>query len=485
MFSVNLSTKNTMGNPKGFLTINKKEAGYRPVHERVADFGEVEQTLNTEDRMLQASRCMDCGVPFCHWACPLGNKMPEWQDLLYKGKWKEAAELLQSTNDFPEFTGRICPAPCEKACVLNLDENSVTIRENEVAIIEYAFQQGYIQPNPPKKRNGKKVAVIGGGPAGMAAANQLNQKGYTVTLFEKENAVGGLLRYGIPDFKLNKTVIDRRLAIMQAEGIEIKTNTEVGKNCSTTELLKTFDAVCITIGAQHARDLTVEGRNLSGIHFAMEFLSQQNKLNRGDKIEEKEIISAKGKNVLVIGGGDTGSDCVGTSIRQGALSVTQIEILPKPPEGTNPETPWPYWPNTLRTSSSHKEGCERRWSLATKKFIAGKDGKLAGVEVVEVTWEKDEKGAFSMKETGKPEIIKAELVTLALGFVSPIHEGLINEFGLEKDARGNVKIHPKTRQTSVAKIFAAGDAATGASLVVRAIDSGRNAAEQIDTFLSK
>ncbi len=474
-----------MGNPKGFLTIEKKEAGYRPIHERIADFGEVEQTLNSEDRKLQAARCMDCGVPFCHWACPVSNKMPEWQDLLFKGKWKEAVDCLQSTNDFPEFTGRICPAPCEKACVLNLDDNSVTIRENEAAIIEHAFEHGYIKPTPPKTRNGKTVAVIGSGPAGLAAANQLNKKGYTVTLFEKENALGGLLRYGIPDFKLNKSVIDRRLEIFKAEGIEFKTNTEVGKDIRGAEILNKFDAVLIAIGAQVPRDLPIEGRQIAGIHFAMDFLTQQNQLNRGEEITEETKISAKGKNVLVIGGGDTGSDCVGTSIRQGANSVTQIEILPKPPEGKNDETPWPYWPNTLRTSSSHKEGCNRRWSMATKKFIANKDGKLSGVEVVEVAWEKDKTGQFKMKEVGKPEIIKAELVTLAMGFINPIHDGLVNELGLEKDARGNVKIDPKTFQTSVAKVFAAGDAATGASLVVRAIDSGRNASTQIDTFLTK
>ncbi|MBN2661841.1 MAG: FAD-dependent oxidoreductase, partial [Tannerellaceae bacterium] len=282
-----------MGNPKGFLTINKKEAGYRPVQERVNDFSEVEQTLNLDDRKLQASRCMDCGVPFCHWACPLGNKMPEWQDLLYKGKWKEAAELLQSTNDFPEFTGRICPAPCEKGCVLNLEEDSVTIRENEAAIIEFAYEQGYVKPNPPKVRNGKKVAVIGGGPAGMAAANQLNKKGYAVTLFEKDNAIGGLLRYGIPDFKLNKGIIDRRLAIMELEGIEFKVNTEIGKDIKGAEVLKSYDAVCITIGAGVPRDLPVEGREIPGVHFAMDFLTQQNHINRGDKIDEKTHISAK------------------------------------------------------------------------------------------------------------------------------------------------------------------------------------------------
>ncbi len=473
-----------MGNPKGFMTIKKKEAGYRPAHERITDFSEVEQTLNSDDRKLQAARCMDCGVPFCHWACPVSNRMPEWQDLLFKGRWKDAIDSLQSTNDFPEFTGRICPAPCEQACVLNLDKDSVTIRENEAAIVEYAFEHGYIKAEKIT-RNGKSVAVIGGGPAGMAAANQLNKKGYKVTLFEKDNAIGGLLRFGIPDFKLNKSIIDRRLQVMGEEGIEFKVSTEVGKDITGAEIMKQFDAVCITIGAQQARDLPVEGRDISGVHFAMDFLGQQNHINRGDEVAPEEIISAKGKNVLVIGGGDTGSDCVGTSIRQHAASVTQIEILPQPPETDNPDTPWPYWPNTLRTSSSHKEGCERRWSLATKKFIADKNGNLEGVEVVEVVWGKDDQGKFTMKEVGKPEIIKAELVTLAMGFVSPIHEGLCDELGLDYDARGNVKIDPSTQQASVAKVFAAGDAAVGASLVVRAIDSGRKAAQQIDNYLSK
>lgn len=473
-----------MGNPKGFLTIDKREAGYRPVHERIEDFSEVEQTLNSDDRKLQAARCMDCGVPFCHWACPVSNRMPEWQDLLYKGKWEDAVNSLQATNDFPEFTGRICPAPCEKACVLNLDNNSVTIRENEAAIIEYAFAHDYIKVNKPK-RNGKTVAVIGGGPSGMAAANQLNQKGYKVSLFEKDNAIGGLLRYGIPDFKLNKGVIDRRLKFMEAEGIVFKTNTEVGKDIKGAEILKDFDAVCITIGAMAPRDLPAEGRTIPGVHFAMDFLTQQNHINRGEEVKEADRISAKGKNVLVIGGGDTGSDCVGTSIRQRAKSVTQIEIMPKPPEDTNEDTPWPYWPNILRTSSSHKEGCERRWSLATKKFIADKKGNLSGVEVIEVAWEKDAEGKFTMKEVGKPEVIKAELVTLAMGFVHPIHEGLLKELDLQLDVRGNVNIHPKTQQTSNEKVFAAGDAAMGASLVVRAIDSGRKAAEQIDAYLKK
>ena len=364
-----------MGNPKAFITIARKEAGYRPVSERIYDFGEVEQTLNREDRKLQASRCMDCGIPFCHWACPLGNKMPEWQDLIYKGKWKEGVESLHETNNFPDFTGRICPAPCEKSCVLALHEAPVTIRENEAAVTEVAFTEGMIVAHPPKTRTGKKIAVIGSGPAGLAAAQQLNRKGHNVTIFEKDNSLGGLLRYGIPNFKLNKNIIDRRLNQLLEEGIEFKPNCEVGKDISGEEIMKGFDAVCIAIGAGHPRDIQPEGRDLKGIHFAMEFLSQQNQLIMGENVPADKIINAKNKHVLVIGGGDTGSDCVGTSIRQGAVKVTQIEILPQPPVGKNPDTPWPYYPTILKTSSSHMEGCTRKWSLNTKQFI-GKNGKV-------------------------------------------------------------------------------------------------------------
>ena len=471
-----------MGNPKAFMMIPRKDAGYRPVQDRIQDFGEVEQTLNREDRKLQASRCMDCGIPFCNWGCPLGNKMPEWQDLLYKGKWKEAIDNMHETNNFPDFTGRVCPAPCEKACVLNLHDAPVTIRENEASISEVGFIEGHIKPLPPKTRSGKKVAIIGSGPAGMAAAQQLNRKGHNVTLFEKDNKIGGLLRYGIPNFKLNKLVIDRRLAQMEAEGIEFKTNCEVGKDISGKEILDNYDAVAITIGAGQPRDITPEGRDLKGIYFAMDFLSQQNKIIMGDDVSGEELINAKDKHVLVIGGGDTGSDCVGTSNRQGAVKVTQIEILPKPPVGKNPETPWPYYPTILKTSSSHEEGCERKWSLNTVAF-KGTNGKVEEVLVEEVLWEKDSNGRFSMKPTGKTEIIKADLVFLALGFIHPVHEGLLKELNVDLDARGNVAVNNESK-SSVAKVFAAGDAAIGASLVVRAIALGRKVADDIHKTLS-
>jgi glutamate synthase (NADPH/NADH) small chain len=471
-----------MGNAKAFLTINRKEAGYRPVVERVADYGEVEQTLNMEDRMEQASRCMECGVPFCHWSCPLGNLIPEWQDLLYKGKWQEAYRALEKTNNFPEFTGRVCPALCEKSCVLNLQQQPLTVRENEAAIAEHAFLEGYVKAYPPKKRTGKRVAVVGSGPAGLAAADMLNRKGHTVTVYEKDEYIGGLLRLGIPDFKLNKEIIDRRLNLLKEEGIKFVVSTEVGKDISAEKLLADCDAILLAVGAGVPRDLPIENRDLKGIYFALEFLKQQNRIVAGQTFSAAAQISAKNKKVLVIGGGDTGSDCVGTSIRQRAQSVTQIEILPKPPEDVNPDTPWPYYPNVLKTSSSHKEGCTRRWSLTSKRFI-GVKGKLTGVEVVEVEWTKDESGRFTMKETGKPEIIPADLVLLSMGFTQPVHEGLLDALGVEYDARGNVKA-VKPFQSSVEKVFVAGDVTTGASLVVRAIDSGRKAAEEIGLFLN-
>ena len=473
-----------MGNPTAFLNIPRKEAGYRPVHDRVNDYGEVEQTLNTEDRRLQASRCMECGVPFCHWSCPLGNRQPEWQDRLYKNDIKGAYQLLTMTDDFPEFTGRVCPALCEKGCVLNKEHEPVTIRENEAAIVERAFSEGYVIACPPKKRTGFRVAVIGSGPAGLACANQLNRRGHSVTVFEKNEAPGGLLRFGIPDFKLNKSVIDRRLELLKEEGIEFRCGVKVGTDISASEILEEFDAVCLAMGAEVPRDLKVEGRTLKGVHFALELLQQQNRVNAGAEISRDERISAKKKNVLVIGGGDTGSDCVGTARRQGALSVTQIEIMPKPPVGENPATPWPYWPVVLKTSSSHLEGCERRWLLDTRRFVADADGHVREVEVEEVEWEKDEEsGRMNLSHTGRTETIKADLVLLAMGFTQPVAEGVIDVLGLEKDARGNVKVN-ENGQSSNPKVFAAGDVSTGASLVVRCIASGRKSAQGIHNFLT-
>ncbi len=446
-----------MGNPKAFLTVPRQEAGYRPIHDRIRDFGEVEQTLNTSERKLQASRCMDCGVPFCHWACPLGNRPPEFQDAIYKGKWHEAFEILSLTNDFPEFTGRICPALCEKSCVLKLTADApVTVREDEAAIAEVAFREGYVVPRQPK-RNGKRVAVIGSGPAGLATANQLNRRGYEVTVYERLEYIGGLLRFGIPNFKLNKAIIDRRVKIMEEEGIKFETNADI----DILNLPEGYDAYAICTGTPQARDLNIPGRDLKGIHFALDLLGQQNRVLAGQTFSDAERVTAKGKKVLVIGGGDTGSDCIGTSIRQGATSVTQIEIMPKPPVGLNPATPWPMWPQVLRTSSSHEEGCERRWCLSSTKFN-GKNGKVVSVDVEEVEWQPNPEGGRPiMKPTGKTETIKADLVLLAMGFLKPQQPELPSN------------------------VFFAGDAATGASLVVRCIAGGRQAAAKIDTFLNQ
>ena len=451
-----------MGNPKAFLEIHRQEAGYRPIHDRIHDFGEVEQTLSTRERKLQASRCMDCGVPFCHWACPLGNKAPEWNDALYKGDWERAYRLLSSTNPFPEFTGRICPALCEKACVLNrFNHEPTTNREDECAIIEAAFREGYIQPIIPA-RNGKKVAVIGAGPAGLAAANALNQMGYTVTVFEKNESAGGLLRYGIPNFKLNKAIIDRRIKLLEQEGIEFRYGENVDGVATESQLTEKHDAVVIATGTPVARDLKAPGRELKGVHFALELLSQQNRVLAGMEFSKDERITAKGKDVLVIGGGDTGSDCIGTAHRQGCKSVTQIEIMPKPTEGPDdPQNPWPAWPRTLKTTSSHEEGCVRRWNINTIEFL-GKNGQLTGVKVQEIDWQPNPEGGRPiMVEKGKPEIIKAELCLLAMGFLKPEHPQ-----------------YP-------ANVFVCGDAQNGASLVVRAMASGIETAKKVDAFLSK
>ncbi len=473
-----------MADPRGFMKVDRKESGYRPLAERVEDYSEVEQTLNDTDRQLQASRCMDCGVPFCHWACPLGNKTPEWQDAAFRGNWEEAYNILHSTSNFPEFTGRICPALCEKSCVLAIHNQAVTIRENECSVAEHAFNLGIVKPHIPAARSGKKVAVVGSGPSGLAAADILNQAGHTVTVFEKSNAVGGLLRFGIPDFKLSKKVIDRRIAILTAEGITFKTNAEVGVNPKLEKLKKDFDAIVICIGAGQPRDLKVEGRELKGVHFALEFLQQQNHVNRGDEVKEKDLITATGKHVLVIGGGDTGSDCVGTSNRQKASNIMQIEIMPKPPVDRAPGNPWPYWPMVLKTTSSHKEGCDRRWSLSTKRFIGDEKGNVKKAELVEVEWVKDEAtGRMQMKEKeGSAFQIDVELVLLCMGFLSPVHEGLVNDLGVELDQRGNIKVDTHGA-TSVPGVFAAGDAATGASLVVRAIARGRETAMGVIEYL--
>lgn len=448
-----------MGNPKAFLTVPRQEAGHRPIYERIKDFAEIEQTLNENDRKLQASRCMECGVPFCHWACPLGNKQPEWQDAVYKGKWKLAYQLLTATNDFPEFTGRICPALCEKSCVLNhCIDAPVTVRENECAIIEKAFQEGYVEPHT-YERNGKKVAVIGAGPAGMSAAVQLNKRGFDVTLFDRQNAIGGLVRYGIPNFKLDKYVINRRAELMQAEGITFKMNTTV--DTSSVDTIKAslggeYDAYIIATGTPVARDLKAPGRELNGVYFALELLSLQNKILMGEDTTGDKAVNAKGKTVLVIGGGDTGSDCIGTCHRQGAKKVMQIEIMPQPPVGHNPATPWPWWPVVLKTTASHEEGCERRWCLTTNRFIDDGKGNVKGVEVEEVEWlPATDGGRPQMHPTGKKETIECDMVLLAMGFLRPEHP--------EYDSN----------------VFLAGDAKSGASLVVRAIASGRQVAEEV------
>ncbi|MCI5742668.1 MAG: glutamate synthase subunit beta [Bacteroides sp.] len=446
-----------METSKAFLNIPRQEAGYRPVEDRITDFSQVEQTLNSRDRKLQASRCMDCGVPFCHWACPLGNKDPEFQAALSQGKWEMAYRILSQTNDFPEFTGRICPALCEKSCVLKLSFDApVTIRENEAAIAEAAFREGYIQPQQPV-RNGKRVAVIGAGPAGLSTAVRLNAQGFEVTIFDKNPMPGGLLRYGIPNFKLPKEIIDRRMRLLKKEGIHM----EMGVTVDVEKLPEGFDAYALCTGTPEARDLNIPGRELKGIYFALDMLAQQNRILDGETFSKEQLVNARGKKVLVIGGGDTGSDCIGTSIRQGAVSVTQIEIMPKPPVGHNPATPWPQWPVVLKTTSSHEEGCTRRWSLNSTKFI-GRNGRVTGVEVEEVEWITDtDSGRPVMKATGKKEIIEADMVLLAMGFLKPRHPELPS----------NVVI--------------AGDAATGASLVVKCLADGRRAAKDIEQMLSE
>ena len=475
-----------MGNPTGFLEIDKKERNYEDPKDRLKHFKEFIVPLTNEEVSKQGSRCMDCGIPYCHQGCPVNNLIPDWNDLVYKHEWKKALDTLHSTNNFPEFTGRICPAPCEAACTLNLTDNPVSIKTIECSIVDYGWEKGWIKPQLPKKHTDKKVAIIGSGPAGLACAQQLARLGHGVVVFEKNERIGGLLRIGIPDFKMEKTLIDRRMAQMQSEGVQFKTNSEIGNNISTNQIIENFDAVSLCIGSEVPRNLEVKGRNLKGIHFAMDFLSQQNDMVAGKTISKDILISAKGKKVLVIGGGDTGSDCVGTSNRQGATSVHQLELLPQPPVNENKQLTWPNWPMKLRTSTSHQEGCERQWSILTKSFEGNENGEVTKLICVEVEWKKSEDGSMKMIEVEDSEFeIEADLVLLAMGFVHPIHEGLVNNLSLKLDQRGNVEADEISFKTSSDKVFVAGDCRRGQSLVVWAISEGRKCAERIDNFLKE
>ena len=470
-----------MGKPTGFLEVGRSLPEKRDAKQRISDYYEVEGELNEGLTAKQASRCMDCGVPFCHHGCPLGNNIPEFNDAAYQGNWKLAYEILISTNNFPEFTGRICPAPCEASCVLGINKPAVTIEYIEKSIIEKAFADGIVTARIPSTRTGKKVAIIGSGPAGLAAAAQLNYAGHSVTVFERADEIGGLLRYGIPDFKLDKRVLTRRLELMKEEGVKFQVNANVGVNIKLQKLQEEFDAIVLCGGSTVPRDLPIPGRNLKGVHFAMDFLTQQNQRVSDKKVKVEEIW-ATGKNVMVIGGGDTGSDCVGTSNRHKAKSVTQIEILTKPPTDRTPEMPWPNWPMILRTSSSHEEGCDRHWSIVTKEFVGDSKGNLKGLKVVNVEWKvKDGKSIFEEVKDSEREI-PCELALLAMGFLHPQHQGLLQQLGAELDDRGNVRC--SNYNTSVEGVFSAGDMRRGQSLVVWAISEGREAARAVDEYLS-
>jgi len=470
-----------MGKPTGFLEYGRELPENRDPKKRIEDSKGITESCNENMLNRQSARCMDCGVPFCHNGCPLGNNIPEFNDAVFKEKWKEAATILFSTNNFPEFTGRICPAPCEASCVLGINNPPVTIELIEKEVVEKAFELGFIQPNPPKKRTGKKVAIIGSGPAGLAAAAQLNSVGHTVNVYERSDRIGGLLTYGIPDFKLEKLVVKRRLKHMKASGIVFKTNSNVGVNIRTSDILDQYDAVLLCCGSTVPRDMQVPGRELEGVHFAMDFLTQENKRIAGDRIPKQEAILATGKNVLVIGGGDTGSDCVGTSNRQKAKNITQIELLEKPPLERNEDNPWPLWPVILRTSSSQEEGCERDWAINTKAF-KGEDGILTSVQLVHVEWKTSKNGKQKMVELpDSAKEIPCDLALLAIGFIHPQHDGLLQQLGVQLDGRGNISC--KNHATSVDKVFAAGDARRGQSLVVWAIHEGREAAKVIDESL--
>lgn len=469
-----------MGDINGFMKFNREMPASRDVKERIQDYNEIFTPLSKEKVQEQSVRCMDCGVPFCHHGCPLGNNIPDFNDAVHNNKWEEAIKILSSTNNFPEFTGRICPAPCEASCVLSINNKPVTIEYIEKTIAETAFEKGYIKPIIPSGRTGKRVAIIGSGPAGLAAAAQLNKAGHWVTVLERSDRIGGLLRYGIPDFKLEKNVLDRRIGLLKKEGIEFKTNAHVGLNVSAAKVKQEFDAVLVCGGASASRDLPIPGRELSGVHFAMEFLPQQNKRVAGDKLTEN--ILATGKNVLVIGGGDTGSDCVGTSNRQGAISVTQIELLTQPPLIRNENNPWPQWPMILMTSSSHEEGVKREWSILTKAFMSDGQGNLTGLKIVDINWGINEQGKMGFREIeGTERVLSCELALLAIGFVGAEKGGLVEELNLAIDERGNIKTNRYA--TSQEGVFAAGDIRRGQSLVVWAISEGREAARAVDEWL--
>ncbi len=471
-----------MGKPTGFKEYPRETPAYRPVENRVRDWQEVTTGLPEEKLRLQGARCMDCGIPFCNSGCPLGNIIPEWNDLVYKDRWRDALRMLLKTNNFPEFTGRVCPAPCEEACVLGINEKPVAIKLLEASIIDRAFREGWIQPEPPATRTGKKAAVVGSGPAGLACAAQLNKAGHAVTVFERADRIGGLLTYGIPNFKLEKEVVARRVKLMEAEGVKFVTNANVGFNVSVEGLRRDFDAICLCGGATQARDLTVPGRELRGIHLAMEYLPLQNRRNFGDSVPEEKFISAAGKHVIILGGGDTGADCLGTAIRQGAQSIHQFELLPKPPPGRTVDMPWPRWPMILRTSSAHQEGGIRDWSVNTRGF-SGENGVVKTLQAVRLEWSRDATGRMQMKEIPGTEFeAPCDLCLLALGFVHPEQKGPIEQFGLKVDARRNVQTDGN-HMTSVAGVFAAGDMRRGQSLVVWAINEGRQAARGMDAFL--
>ena len=474
-----------MGKPTGFMEFDRELPGKRPVAERIQDYKEFVDRYSDEKLNQQAARCMDCGVPFCHSGCPLGNVIPEFNDAVYRQDWAEAYAVLSSTNNFPEFTGRICPAPCESACVLGINQPPIAIEEIEKHIIEIAFEKGFAVPKIPNLRTGKKIAVVGSGPAGMAAAAQLNYAGHQVTVFERDDEPGGLLRYGIPDFKLEKWVVERRINMMKEEGVVFRCNANVGVNVSINDLLREYHAIVLAGGSTIPRDLPIPGRELKGIHYAMDFLKQQNKRNSKKKVTEEDIL-ATGKNVVVIGGGDTGSDCVGTSNRQKASSITQFELLPKPPESRTPYMPWPSYPMILKTTSSHEEGAQRQWAIATKEFVGDEKGNLKALKIVNLEWKftEENKPAKFVEVPGSETEIPCELALFAMGFVHPQHEGLLNQLEIELDQRGNIKASEKEFHTNIAKIFAAGDMRRGQSLVVWAISEGREAARRVDQFLS-